>query len=222
MAKKRVLKEKIIERKEKKRKVDKQAYWIFGIMIFLVLAVLLIYYIKINANNFEYKNFEFTKEMFGKIPVYRYTYHFEGRTGFMTFNLLLRLDPRENKVPISGDITFPLEKTAYISVNSTGLNECEDGRIALSSLASFISNNQIKVKGASPDPIIANESKVVYATCDNYKDNPVILVQSGDKTEINNKDLCYTIKVNNCEILSAIEKFEVEALLNARKINLGK
>ena len=206
----------------KKKRVDKQIYWMFWIMIFLVLVVLLIYYIKINANIFEYKDLKFTKEMFGKIPVYRYTYHFEGRTGFMTFNLLLRIDPRENKVPVNGDITFPIGKTAYISVNSTGLNECEDSRIALSSLASFISNNQIKVKGASPDPIKANESKVVYATCDNYKDNPVILVQKADNTEINNVGLCYTINVNNCEILSAIEKFEIEALLNARAINLGK
>ena len=219
MIKKNVLK----ERKNKKKKsIDKQIYWIFGIMIFLVLVVLLIYYIKINANTFEYKDLKFTKEMFGKIPVYRYTYHFEGRTGFMTFNLLLRIDPRENKVPVNGDIIFPIEKTAYISVNSTGLNECEDSRIALSSLASFISNNQIKVKGASPDPLIANESKVVYATCDNYKDNPVIIVQKASNTEINNAGLCYTINVNNCEILSAIEKFEVEALLNARAINLGK
>ena len=91
--------------------------------------------------------------------------------------------------------------------------------MAIGSLAGFLASAGLDVKGASPDEQIANETNVRHVTCDNRPNNPVILIKEGDVTEINKAGLfgnCYVMQVSQCEILEAIEKFQVQSIIDAK------
>src|SRR3989344_956651 len=61
--------------KEAEKKLDKQLYWILGIMVSLILVFLASSYIFQQLSKFEYEGMTFTKEKFGEIPLFRYSYY---------------------------------------------------------------------------------------------------------------------------------------------------
>jgi len=189
---------------------------IFGIMIGLIVLLLGIYFIMSELNKVEYKGLAFAKERFGEIPVYRYSYFFNDNQGqLIKYNLFLRNDPRTNTVPIEGEIA--LGGNIYISINSTGLNDCKESSIAVASLAAFIINNQLTLVAGTPDLEESKANNVSHITCEIYQNNPVILIQAGEETKIVRENNCYRINVANCDINPAIEKFEVQTIIDAKK-----
>ncbi len=218
-----------MEEKEKENNLDnkyqfnkKEIYVILWVMagLFALLFIGVAFFRSINS--FEYEGLTFTKERFGEIPVFHYYYYINNPiTGkaVAKYNLYLRNDPRENNVPIEGEIKFLTpERYTYISINGTGLTECPQSSLAIGNLAAFLTNNQLSVKGASAEPDVAERDKTLYINCDNTKDRVVILFQSGNETKIEKEgDMCHIVTVSNCEILKAVEKFELQSLLDARK-----
>ncbi len=204
-----------------KEKENSQIYWTIGIMISLILVFLISYYIFHSLRNFEYEDIKFSKEKFGELDVYRHSYLIKNLNGEdKVFTLYLRLDPRENKVPVEEEIEFRLGNKAYISVNSTGLLGCPYSAPAIGSLSSFLAGNGFEVNSAVPDEQEAREIGVPFADCSFTQNRNVIIIESGESTEITKTtDYCYNIKVNNCEILDAIEKFEVQSIIDARARN---
>ncbi len=202
---------------KKKNLINNKNEWIVGAIAVLAAVFFIMYFFFSNYGKFDYNGLEFREEKVGKIPVYRYSYYFNESGQTYKYNLYLRQDPRKNDVPVTGEIEFARAKITYISINSTGLTGCEDSSIAISSLSSFLINNLISVKGATPDQSEAEMNNQRYATCEIYPDNPVVLIQSGEETEIVRKNQnCYIITASQCEILDAIEKFEVQAILDAK------
>jgi hypothetical protein len=129
----------------------------------------------------------------------------------------LRNDPRENDVPVEGKIEFQKGKIVYLSVNGTGLTECPMSNMAVAGLSSFLTNNLLQVKGATPDEVEAGKTGLRYVPCSAFPDNPKILIQRGDETKIKRAgNSCYVISINNCEVLEATEKFQVQAILDAK------
>ncbi|MBI5803672.1 hypothetical protein HY450_00345 [Candidatus Pacearchaeota archaeon] len=195
-------------------------------MIGLILIFLLAFSVFQSLNTFEYEGLSFTKEQLGEIPLYRYYYYINDPiTGQATgephqINLYLRVDPRENIVPIEGEILFQRGKTSYISINSTGLEQCKYSQVAISSLTSFLTANGVQVKGAVPDEEKAQTGNFTYAICGNPVGDVVLLIESGDETKITKEDTCYRIEVANCDIISAIEKFQVQSLIDGMERNL--
>jgi len=108
-------------------------------------------------------------------------------------------------------------KLVYISVNATEFTKCDNSSIALASLSSFLTNNEYMVKGGSPDKEEAETNDVRYATCENLPSQKVILFGEGEETKIVREDNCYIVTVAGCEILQASEKFQVQAIVDAKK-----
>lgn len=226
--------EKSLEKKEEENKEipgsakverkNNQIFWIIGMILFLVVVFSISYYIFSSYRSFEYTGLTFTREKFGEIPVFHYYYYI---TPELKYNLYLRNDPRENNVPVTGKIIdngieFSKDERVYLSVDPKGLTECEYGRVGIGSLASFLADNQLNVKGAAPDEKLAKEANVNYATCEFRPDDVVIILKEGEQTRIvHDKDKCYVIEVANCEIMPAVEKFQVQAVLDARARRLA-
>lgn len=208
-----------MERKKKNSKLTKNEEGIIIALVVLVILFFLMYFFFHNYGKINYQGLIFTKEKFGKIPIYRYSYYFNDSGQTYKYNLYLRNDPRKNNIPVDEGIEFSRGKMTFISINST-LSKCEDGGIAISSLSAFLTNNLINVKGATPDKKESEENNIRYATCESYPDNTVILIQPGEETRIDKKNKnCYIVSISQCQILDAVEKFEVQSILDAKARN---
>ena len=213
-------------------------------MIGLILLFLLAHSLFQSLKTFEYQGLKFTKEKFGNIPLYYYYYYTNpdyatgnvvSGEGPRMINLYLRHDPRTNKVPVEGDLEFERGKPVYVTLNAEGLTECPYSTLALAGLASFFSQNGFELKAGVSDKAEAEKDNLDYITCEQYPDNAVILVKSGDETSIKRKTKtvytavegkltgesveytnCYTITVANCEILQATEKFMTHSIIDAK------
>ncbi len=207
----------------KKTKSDKQLYVVIGAMLLLVAVFFASYYAFKSINTFKYEGLTFTKERFGEIPLFHHYYNFNSKGELFQYNLYLRNDPRKNAVPITGKavderIEFRQDNFVYLSVNPENLTQCEYSRVGISNLASFLADNQLSVKGAATNETLAEENNVRYATCSTHPDDVVIIIQTGNETKlIQDEDDCYIIQIANCEVLQAIEKFQLKTLLDSRK-----
>lgn len=198
-------------------KKNKEMIWIIGFMIVLLIALLATSSFIKGLNHFNYKSLSFTKERFGEIPVYHYYYYFEKGGQQYQYNLFLRIDPRKNNVSMEGVTEFPAGKTVFIGVNGTGITECPTASRDLGTLGAFFANNLIPIKPGTLDKNEANETNMTYIHCNPFIDNAVIQIFSGNETRIYKEfGNCYNIEISNCRILDAIEKFEVQAILDAK------
>ena len=203
--------------RETKKENLKPLYWLVGFGIFLVILYFISGFVFKEITGFNYEGLEFTKEKFGDIPVFHHYYYFTDRAGdLVKYNFYLRIDPRKNNVPIEGEVEFDTQdRFNYISVDAN-LGECEYTSVAVASLSAFLTNNQIKVRGAMPDLIQAERNNVEFATCVNPKDRYVVLIEKGEETKIVREDMCYRVEISNCEVLEALEKLQIQALLDAK------
>ncbi len=214
--------EKIGELKDIKFTASKQEiYWILGAMAGLILLILIISSLMHSSNTFTYQTLKFTKTKYGELPVYLYNYNFKdprvNPPKEYSFNLLIRKDPRENNVPVNGTIEFSAAgSTVYVGINDT-LTKCKNASRDLASLSSFLTINLFTIKGGLVDAEEAKKNNLTYVSCDKYPNNEVILVQQGSETRIDREDNCYTISIANCESMEAIEKFEIQSILDAKK-----
>ncbi|MBI2451826.1 hypothetical protein HYV50_01970 [Candidatus Pacearchaeota archaeon] len=211
-------------KKKKLSKLDKQFYKLLIAMAAAIVVFFISYYFFQSLRTFEYQGLTFTKDKFGEIPIYRYYYYFS-TTGSAVkednpqrFDIILRVDPRENNVTFEGDeIIFPSRgKFIYLSVNNTGL-QCTYSNVALFNIAQFLTGNGYTVKPATPDKNESeNTQNLRYATCETHPDNMVLLIREGAETKIVKQNNCYTISVANCEILPAVEKFMVQSIIDGK------
>ena len=207
------------EIKEIPKNKHAKIFWVLGLLVFLIAAFFLSNYFFSRLNTFKYEGLTFTKEKFGEIPVYHYYYYI---TPQLKYNLYLRNDPRDSAVSLTGNavsqgIEFSKQDSIYLTVSPEGLTQCEYGRAGIGTLASFLADNQLNVIGAASDEELAKEANVKYATCEFRPSEKVILLQAANKTEIiHEKENCYIINIANCEIFDAVEKFEVQSILDAK------
>ncbi|MFH1802154.1 MAG: hypothetical protein ABH864_01745 [archaeon] len=214
-------------REEKVSKMDRELYWVFGVMVVLIAAFLVGYAIRPDPNTFDHNGLDFKKQMLGNIPLYKYTYFTDNRmatasgnvinTGEQAaVNVLLRNNPRENNVPVEGKIEYmEREKFVYITMSSSPDLLCEYGTIAMAELASFLSQNGFVPKAGISDETTAEEQGIDYVTCENHPDRMVISFEAGDENKVVREENCYTITVSDCEILLPTEKFIVQSILDA-------
>jgi hypothetical protein len=208
-------------KKDKETKVDKQIrkYIPFALMLVgLAVLFVVLYYLFQGLGTVEYKGLTFTREKIGEILVYTYNYYVKSPEGRIVQNTLyIRHDPRKNEVPIETQILYPAGRRVMISINATGLTECEDSMIAVATLTNFLAANNLPAKGGTPDEEEAKRTNATYVSCLNYPANPVISIRAADETKITRTNLCYHIDVANCEIQQAIEKFVVYSIIDAKE-----
>ena len=196
-----------------------EAIWVVGTMVIIILALVLIPMFMRMFATFDYQGLTFTKEKFGEILVYHYSYYFIDDVGQQyQYNLYLRNDPRTNVIPIDSNITFKEDRKVYITLNSTALAQCPNGLRDIASIARFLSDNLISVQAGNINAEVAIENNLTYITCENRPDNAVILIVPSNETKITQIDECHTVSYATCEeVLPALEKFMVKSILDAKQ-----
>ncbi len=208
--------------KVKERKLERE---LLGVLAFL--AVIIIVFLVASAyfkslNTFEYQGLAFSKQRVGDIQVFHHSYYVKLQAGGLAlYNFYIRNDPRENDVLISGKSNLMNPgSVVYLSVNSDGLQECRYGPLAVGSLSSFLTDNQMKVIAGNLNFWDAGLNRDLWATCENKPGNKVIEILKGNETKVTIEGNCYKVEVDNCEILEATEKLEVQSILDAKKITI--
>lgn len=203
----------------KKKDNNKENAYFIWVVIGLIVVFLLAFFIFKEMKVVEYQGLKFTKEKLGEIPLYHYYYLYEDRTGqLVQNNIYLRNNPSKNDVEVDGEILFVEGRNVYVTINSSALEGCQQSAIAISSLASFIANSDITVKGAVMDnSTLDNNSTVPVVSCNTNVNGTVIQVNEGKETKIVNKNKCYSIYFSKCEdVLPAVEKFIVQSIIDAK------
>ena len=198
-----------------------EVIWVVGTMVVIILALVLIPMFMRMFATFDYQGLTFTREKFGEIPVYHYSYYFIDDMGQQyQYNLYLRNGPRTNVIPINSNIKFKKDRKVYVILNSTALAQCPTGLRDIASIARFLSDNLISVQAGNIDGEIAAQNNLTYATCENRPDDVVISIVPGNETKITQMDECHTISYATCEeVLPALEKFMVKSILDAKQGN---
>ena len=213
-----------MNKKQKEKKERKLERELLGILIFLAVLVVVFLlastYFK-SLNNFEYKGLTFSKIRVGNIPLFHHTYYIKTQGGKLAkYNFYIRNDPRENNVEIVGGPSRLMNpgSVVYLSINSDGLAQCRYGQLAVGSISSFLADNQIKVIAGNLDFWQAGAKRDIWATCENKPGNKVIEILSANKTRVMIDKNCYRIEVNDCQLLEAVEKLEVQSIIDAKKL----
>lgn len=166
-----------------------------------------------------YKGLTFVKDKFQGIPVFTCSYYIDYNSGTMLHNLYLRINPRENKIPVTGTGFDALVKSknqsVFLSINSTGLSTCPDSQVSVAELVQFLVYNNFPVRIISgnanyEDSILRNQT---YVTCDMYKNNSVILLQSGAESSVRKEGNCFILTAARCQLVQPVEKLIVSALV---------
>jgi hypothetical protein len=217
MAKKKSVKPK------RERKLERELLLIFGFLGILVVLFLVSSSIFQAFNKVEYEGLVFTKEKFGEIPVFHYSYYFRAPTGrLIQFNLFVRNDPTTNEIPVEGGQIRYNGQIVWITLDTaTGfekLTECEDSTVAIADLTKFLADNQLEVKSGNMDFTEAAIYNQEHVTCETHAPLSVIQIMRGEETKIDISRFCNTITVGpSCDILEAIEKFKIHSYLDAQE-----
>ena len=84
-------------------------------------------------------------------------------------------------------------------------------------MTSFFNQNGYNVLPAVADRNTAHANNLSYITCYNHPSNPVILINDGNETKITVENNCFNVEVANCEILNAVEKLQVQSIIDAKE-----
>lgn len=216
------IEENVEEKKVDVKKQNKQIQWALILMASLIIIIVAVPYINKNyLNAFDYYGLEFHKTKLGDLTFYstRFPVVLTGKVvGEYAVNL--RNDPRDlNSIPVNvsnNTVDFVIDGKKYGDVFITlnpEMQLCEDTTIALAGLSLFLGDSGLKVKSAFSDEKFAKMKNHTYRWCDTDHFDTVIYVNDGLETSIKEIDpYCYQITFKDCEILQAVEKFELEIL----------
>ncbi len=207
----------MVKKKSSKKSGGSNINWIIGWLVGLFVLFLALSAVFDNVGKFDYNGLTFIQEKFGEIDVYHYSYYYAAKGGGVNlYNMFLRVDPRENEIPIGGDISLGSKsKFIYLSISGDELVQCEDSALALAGLSSFLSNNEFLIKSASWNAVEAEKNNIPFVGCQNRPDHTVIKVEKSDVSEIIIDHNCFIIKTTCEDILKATEKFQVQTILSA-------
>lgn len=218
--------------KNLKSKQNKQLMLIIILMVVIFLSLFVPYIynfiMKNYVNDFEYNGIKFYKTSIGKLVFYESDIPIinDKNETVSTYTVRFKTDPRElGKIPVDYKIErdrlkFRKNDTVYISMNSS-MNNCSDNNIALFDFSAFLGDSGLEVSPAFTDRTYANESGYPYRDCQHSSRNTIIKIDSGNKTEIiRERTNCYKIIYNECEIIPALERFNlriIEDYMNSTK-----
>jgi hypothetical protein len=181
------------------KKEKKTFIIIISVMLGLVLIFLATYMLISYTKNFVYDGVKFyvDKEDVRGITFYRTSLPVIVNGTKADYNFYLREDPRTlNDVIFDGNLTI----THNMVINMTESFNCNgNGVIALANLV-----NLYNIIGTT---VIRDEN----ATCSPVGQYTFLKIENGNETKIEQfGPSCYTISINNCDILKGTEKFMIE------------
>ena len=199
----------VIETKDQaahQNKLLRNIVFFFGGIIVLILIFVAYSY---SLNTFKHNGVEFERILQGDLIFYNTALEMYGSSGEYVgdYNVYLRKDPRnlDKDVPFEGELYL----SSYLFMNSTEPFSCDgDGIIAVANFGQIIGQFGARTLN-NPNATCDPEGKWMY-----------IRLQPGNKTYINQTGpTCYDFNINNCEILEVTERFLVEAITKAKKLD---
>jgi len=187
---------------------NKQLKTILLVTAGIMLAIIIMFYIISSIRQFEYRGIKFETVKEGDLIFYRTIFHLYSPEGKNTadYSVYLRKNPRLLKdVPFNGEINL---KSNLVMEIKEDFN-CEgDEIIALANMNNFLGGPLFKMN------LVKNES---YG-CDSEGRYMFLKLESGNETRIDQfGPACYSLKINNCEILEATEKFMTEIMVDINR-----
>jgi hypothetical protein len=217
------------ESKEQKSKEDKEeekkdsqesgAKWLVIGIVAVVIGLFVFGWVLSESKKFDYIGLTFTKENFGEIPIYKVPLAGNTINGQpINFNLALRNNPMESKVPVIGTLEYDVDRDIWLTIDlDSGIHEC--GSESLVAFGQFMDAIGYKINTGVTTKESAKELERPHVTCDNTNGATVFTLTTGDKSQIvregSDKD-CYTLEVNNCELTEVMERLEIATLAYIR------
>jgi hypothetical protein len=208
----------IISNRNIKKNQNKIILGAIILMILIIAIITLIPIIKIQMSKFTYISLTFQKTQLGKITFYSSYIPVVDSSGkiISSYAINLRTDPRSleniNSNITNNTIKFIKTRPVYLSLDPE-MKVCELNSIAMVTLAGFLRDSGLDVKSAVTDNNYSTDNNLQYKTCETSPENTVILVNSGNATEVKEiKKNCYEITYKDCEIMPASEKFIITIL----------
>ena len=197
---------------------DRQLMWMIVIIVAVIGGMLVFYSVVENMKSFKYAGVNWTIEDYGEFDVYHA--RFASLTGAnLNYNLYLRNDPRKNDVLVSGEFGS-FKRGGYISL-SQEFEACrgEASRVMVD-LGAFLKSGlgMWGIGVATSDAEYSLESGVRYANCQSSDtfDKSVFMIDIGEARVVQDgtNRFCYSIYVNDCNDILAVEKFMIEIVAN--------
>ena len=186
--------------------------WWVGVLIF---GAFIFQYTFTAMTTYTYEGLTFTRIAEGDLTLHHHAYFIDPTT---RYHLYLRQDPRENEIPVTGDLLFT-SRRIYFSIDVEGLASCEDSTLGVGTLTAFLNNNKLKVKPSTPDPKKAYELNLTQADCDSHPEDTVILLRNSSESSVYKEHTkCFILNVHNCSVMPVIEKFMVETVADRRAL----
>jgi hypothetical protein len=199
-----------VEEKPTKKEIIKENKILRNIFISIgIMAVLILlgYLFIDNVRNFEYKgvDFEIIKFCDEKpcLILYQTSLPVIYNGNKAEYNFYLRNDPRNLDVPFKGEVNL----IPNMIINATNDFNCNgDGIISMVNL--------VKLYEIIGTKVIKNDK----LECDPSGNYMFLKIQEANETSIEQIGMaCYTLNVNNCEILEATEKFMIETFVEVKR-----
>jgi hypothetical protein len=199
---------------------DRQFFWFIAITLIVFASFLVPYFYFESKKNFEFENIYWTVEEHN-IEIYHGIFpKFTEQGG--TYNIYLRNDPRENDVPVSGELSS-FTKNGFVSVTPE-FEQCVGGGVyrMIIDLSGFLRGTlgMQNLEAATTSLERSEETNTTYIDCTSV-DQTVIILQTGNESLISQSPEspgCYTIQVRSCDDVAPIEKFIVETYSTLYKI----
>ncbi len=217
MAKRKKIESKKSVKENPNRAVEKQFFWLVGIVIAIILGFVLlpVLYHQI-FEKFEYGGVKFEKIKDGQLTFYhgQFPVIYKG-TFYAVYNVYLRTDPRKNEIPLNTNLS--LSKRVSISLNE-GASGCEDVMVAQTELGKFLGAFPFVNKNITTgfyNASTAIEYNLAHITCKNAsKDNTVLIIQKSETPSIESGDTenCYILNIGECKYLETVERYVVGAM----------
>lgn len=179
---------------------------VFVAIILFALFFALVYFFLNSTRHFEYKGLTGNVVREGNLIFYQTSLPVNYQGKVVPYNFYMRTDPNElNKIPFNGSIIFKKNMV----INSTGNLSCDGyGIVGVANLVQLY-----EVLGTK---VIRDEN----ASCDHSGNYLFLQIEEGNETRIDQTfGTCYTMQINNCEILAATEKLMYETIAEAKKIS---
>lgn len=185
---------------------------IFGVAALVIICLLIMH----GINHFEYNGIEFNKRANGavtfytaKIPVKDY---YGNIIEYRQVDFRNKPWDLENvNMQYNGTIKILDQGLTYVSFGN--LSSCQYTALAGANLGIFLNTIGIKYKAALDNSDYKNNTNTPYVNCETNPFNTVIYIHAGNETKISKRLLsCYDIQYKECDILSAVEKFELTML----------
>lgn len=190
---------------------ERQARIVIISICIVIAAFLLVWFYVKSLDSFSYGGVSFQKVAVGEITVFQSKDFF-----FPAYRLNFRVDPRENNIPIKGDVVI---KDNIVVTSSQELRNCEGIAKAYGDIIIFLVFADGNVSEATTNMTEAIQKNGTYENCaSSLTGKTVIKMELGNENSIVKDDTyesCYKLTIKDCNGLDALsERFIMAAVAN--------